>query len=197
MMLPFSKLVLATTNNGKARELRELLPGVEILTLTDVHFRATIEEPHDSFAENARAKAQAVFAVTGLPVLADDSGLCVDALGGAPGVHSARYAGEPQNTVANKAKLLSVMRGIEDRRAQFVAALALCDAHGCRIFEGSCRGSIAHAPSGTGGFGYDPIFIPEGYDETFGTLPSDVKARLSHRAKALQQMVAAFRPASI
>jgi XTP/dITP diphosphohydrolase len=133
-----------------------------------------------------------VFAATGIPALADDSGLCVEALGGAPGVQSARYAGEPQNTGANKVKLLSALRGTEDRRARFVAALALFDESGCRIFEGECHGSIAQAPAGTGGFGYDPVFIPEGHSQTFAELPAELKSRISHRSLALQKMVSSL-----
>jgi XTP/dITP diphosphohydrolase len=110
-------------------------------------------------------------------------------------VHSARYAGEPQDSGRNIAKLLEAMRGVENRRAYFQAALCLCDESGSRIFEGRCDGSIADAPGGEGGFGYDPVFIPDGYTESFGALPPDVKARLSHRAKALQQLVAAVYPA--
>ena len=187
-MAALKKLVLATTNAGKAREIRELLPDVEILTLDEVGYTDTIEEPHDTFADNARVKAEAVFRATGIAALADDSGLCVDALDGAPGVHSARYAGEPQNSSANKAKLLMALRHADDRRAHFTAALALCDASGCRIFEGTCHGSIARAASGGSGFGYDPVFIPDGYTQTFGELPTDVKKRISHRAHALQKL---------
>ena len=188
-MASLQKLVLATTNAGKVREIRALLPGVEILTLNDVGFSEPVEEPHDTFADNARAKAEAVHRATGLPALADDSGLCVDALDGAPGVHSARYSGEPQNSAANKAKLLAVLRASEDRRAHFVAAIALCDASGCRVFEGECHGTIARTASGDGGFGYDPVFIPEGYTQTFGELPAEVKKSMSHRARALEKLV--------
>lgn len=186
-----NRLVLATTNTGKVREMKSLLPGVEVLTLTDVSFTDDVEEPFETFAGNARAKAGAVFAATGIAALADDSGLCVEALGGAPGVHSARYAGVPQDSAKNIAKLLEAMRGVENRRAYFAAALCLCDENGARIFEGQCSGTIAHKPSGEGGFGYDPVFIPDGFAESFGVLPQDAKARLSHRAKALQKLATA------
>lgn len=190
--LKTNRLVLATTNAGKVREMKRLLPGVEILTLTDVGFMDEVEEPFDSFAENARVKAEAVFAATGIPALADDSGLCVDALGGAPGVHSARYAGEPQDAAKNIAKLLEAMHGMENRYAHFAAALCLCDESGARIFEGMCHGAIAQEASGDGGFGYDPVFVPDGWSETFGVLSPDVKAGLSHRAKALRKLVVAI-----
>lgn len=192
-LLKNNRLVLATTNAGKVRELKALLPGVDVLTLADVGFTDEVDEPFDTFAENARAKAQAVFAATGIPAIADDSGLCVEALGGAPGVHSARYAGAPQDSAKNIAKLLEGLRSVENRRAYFAAALCLCDKNGAQVFEGRCLGTIANAASGEGGFGYDPVFIPDGYDESFGVLPPDVKASLSHRAKALQKLAAVIR----
>ncbi len=184
---------MATTNAGKVRELKALLPGIDVLTLADVGFTDEVDEPFETFAQNARAKAEAVFTATGLPALADDSGLCVEALGGAPGVHSARYAGTPQDSAKNIAKLLESLRGVENRRAYFAAALCLCDERGVQIFEGQCLGTIAHEASGEGGFGYDPVFIPDGYGGSFGVLPSDVKASLSHRAKALHKLAAVVR----
>lgn len=182
------RIVLATTNAGKAREFEALLPGLKILTLQDVGFLDTIEEPFDSFEQNARVKAETVFKATGIPSLADDSGLCVAARGGAPGVHSARYAGEPASSERNMTKLLDELKGADNRSAYFIAVLCFFDANGPRYFEGRCNGSIAYQASGSGGFGYDPVFIPEGYHQSFGELPPTVKAEISHRAKALAKL---------
>lgn len=149
-----------------------------------------VEETGATFTENASLKAQAYAAQAGLWTLADDSGLEVDALGGAPGIYSARYAGAGATDAERIARLLEELRHVEQdaRRARFVCAVATADPTGnvIHVSLGTCEGSISREPHGAGGFGYDPIFIPDGYDESFGQLSSEIKARISHRARALQ-----------
>lgn len=189
-------ILLATRNAHKTREVREILLGR--FSVFDLSSYPEIPETIESgvtFAENAALKALcAARCFRGL-VLADDSGLEVDALGGAPGVRSARYAGEPADDGANRALLLQELEGAgvrgRARSARFRCVLAL--AEGDRIvqtFEGAVEGVIANKPKGQGGFGYDPLFIPEGYCETFGELPAEIKNRESHRARALAKMAA-------
>ncbi len=192
-------LVMATRNAGKVRELKALLPatGVTLLSLADFPEIPEIPEEGATFAENAATKARAVARLTGHPALADDSGLAVDALGGAPGVYSARYALDrtaphPPTDADNWRKLLEEMQGIpgERRAAHFVCEIALALPDG-RVFtaHGECAGIIATAPAGDQGFGYDPVFwVPE-YGATMAQLGPSVKNRISHRARAL----AAFR----
>lgn len=184
------KLILASNNAGKIKEIRNLLPGFEVLSLQDVGFLDPIPEPFETFHENARIKAQTIHAVHGGWVLSDDSGLCADALGGDPGVFSARYAGEEATDAANNALLLSNLEGKSDRSAHYFAVLCLIEPDGAvHYFEGRCNGTIAAAPRGTGGFGYDPLFIPEGESMTFAELPQDFKSGVSHRSKALQDLL--------
>lgn len=186
------ELLIATRNKAKVIEINQLLSGlpVTIRSLTEFPRAGEVEETGASFEENATLKARFFADETGLPTLADDSGLEVEALGGAPGIYSARYAG-PNGTDADRIeRLLKELSKMSDvtRRAQFVCALALVrpELEPVRLFRGICVGRIASGPRGTGGFGYDPIFIPEGHTQTFGELPSDVKNRISHRAHALQ-----------
>jgi len=186
------RLVFATRNQGKLVELRELLAGVQVLSIDEVG-RAVPEviEDADTFAGNAAKKAREVSAATGLPALADDSGLEVDALGGAPGVFSARYAGESHSDSANNAKLLAALSGIADRRARFRAVLALADVAGplgAEIItaDGTCEGTILTAPRGTGGFGYDPLFFAPELGMTFAEAGVGSKSELSHRARAMR-----------
>lgn len=179
-------IVAATNNPGKLRELREILEGQghQVLSLADVGFTEEIEETGKTFAENAWIKAETVLKITGLPTVADDSGLEVDALGGAPGVYSARYA-EPG---ARKAKLLEELREVPqaERGAQFVSAIAFALPDGRKIFtEGVCRGEIAFKCSGEGGFGYDPLFYVPEFGCTFAEMSPKLKNTISHRAKAL------------
>ncbi len=184
-------LVAATNNKGKLREIMQLLPeGVELKTLGDIGFAQEIPEPYETFEENAATKARTVHTFCGLNVFAEDSGICVPALDGAPGVHSARYAGEPKDDGRNLAKLADEMWGKEDRRAYYKAVICLIWEGEEHYFEGTCHGRLAEEPRGSGGFGYDPIFIPEGYNETFGELPDEVKNKLSHRGEAVRKMVA-------
>lgn len=183
------KLVIATRNAHKLAEIRAILdlPDVEIVGTEAWPDVSDPVEDGITFEENAIIKANAWAAATGLPALADDSGLEVDALEGAPGIHSARYAGEHGNSVKNNALLLKNLEGMKNRNARFVCALALALPSGeIRVLRGACEGSITQAENGAGGFGYDPLFIPEGYSETFATLPELVKNSLSHRARALQ-----------
>jgi XTP/dITP diphosphohydrolase len=184
------KLVIASNNPGKLREFQAMLAplGIEVLTQAQLGIDEA-EEPHCTFIENALAKARHVSAASGLPALADDSGICVEALGGAPGVLSARYAGEPKSDTRNNEKLLQQMQGIENRRAHYYCVLVLVQ-HAADpqplIAEGEWHGEIAHEERGEGGFGYDPLFwLPES-GKMSAELTRDEKAQISHRAKAMQ-----------
>jgi len=187
------KIVFASHNQGKIREIRELLApfGVEVVSAADLGI-GDVEETGTTFEENAKLKAFAVMRQTGLPALADDSGLCVDALDGRPGVYSARYA---PNRDFSKAvdMLLSEMNSVQqkDRGAHFscVMVLAYHD-ESYKVYEGRVDGKIALEKSGTGGFGFDPIFIPDGYDITFAQFSSEEKNKISHRGRALSKFVA-------
>ena len=181
------KLYVATHNAHKLREIGEILPGYDI-----VADDPGVEETAPDFAGNALIKVRAIAARhPGSWSMADDSGLEVRALGGAPGVRSARYAGEPSNTPANNALLLKNLEGVEDRAARFTCTIALVDPAGHEhVVAGHCPGRIAHAPSGTAGFGYDPLFIPDGYDMSFADLGEEAKNKISHRGRALAQVKA-------
>lgn len=186
-----TSLVAATNNKGKLREIIQLLPeSVELKTLGDIDFKQDIPEPFETFEENAATKARTVHTYCGLNVFAEDSGICVPALGGAPGVHSARYAGEPKDDGRNLVKLADAMWGKEDRGAYYKAVICLIWNDREYYFEGTCHGTLAEEPRGSGGFGYDPLFIPYGYTETFGELPDEVKNKLSHRGEAVRKMIA-------
>lgn len=190
-----STLLIATRNAHKLQEIRALLPGVEIVGTDAFPHVPDPEENGETFEANAILKAQAWAAATGLTALADDSGLEVDTLGGAPGIHSARYAGTHGDTVANNAKLLRELSGIpaEKRTARFVCALALVTPDGTvKTLRGTCEGTILEAADGANGFGYDPLFMPKGYTASFGALPESVKAEISHRARAFQQAKATW-----
>jgi XTP/dITP diphosphohydrolase len=190
-----TELLVATNNAGKVRELSQLLSDFPLRLRLLGEFSAIeeAEETGETFAENATLKALHYSAHSGLLTLSDDSGLVVDALGGTPGVRSARYAGREATYAERMSKLLGELdaTGDEERRARFVCVIAVADpaAGTLHTFEGSCEGRIARAPRGTGGFGYDPLFIPDGHDRTFGELPAEVKHTLSHRARALEQAV--------
>jgi XTP/dITP diphosphohydrolase len=185
------KLILASNNKGKVAEIRRLLPHLELVSLHDIGYSNVIPEPFDTFHENARIKAETIHHAYGEWVLSDDSGICVDSLGGAPGVFSARYAGEGASDDANNARLLQELEGITDRRAHYFAVLCLIAPEGTiHYFDGRCDGTIAERPTGIGGFGYDPLFIPEGYDQSFGELSDELKGRISHRSEALRKLVA-------
>ena len=184
------ELILASNNRGKIAEIGALLPGLDLRTMQEIGYSAPIEEPYQTFRENAFTKADTIHRFCGAAVLSDDSGLCVDALGGAPGVLSARYAGADATDGGNNQKLLEALEGVSDRKAHYIAVLCLIIDGQAYYFEGRCDGTIAHAPKGTEGFGYDPLFIPDGYDRTFGEIDASVKSRISHRAKALASLKA-------
>lgn len=186
------KLLLATRNQHKKRELQELLAGmeVEILTLEDVDPIPEVVEDGDTFEANAVKKAYETAQASGLLSLADDSGLEVDALQGRPGVYSARFAGEHATDEDNNAKLLELLDCVPDdkRTARFVSVVAICDAAGTvKTVRGECAGTIARIPAGSGGFGYDPLFVPNGYNKTYAELSSAEKNRISHRGAALSK----------
>jgi len=182
------RLLIATRNRHKLDEIRAILklPGLELAGADEVPGLPEVEEDAATFEGNALKKARELGCASGMWTLADDSGLEVAALGGAPGVYSARYAGAAADYPANNAKLLAALAGVADRRAQFRCVLALYAPDGRTwTVEGICRGRIGHLPGGTNGFGYDPLFLPEGYDRTFAELPAEEKNRISHRARAL------------
>lgn len=188
------ELVVATTNRGKFAEItHHLAPLVRrILPLWEIPSPPEIVESGETFRENALIKARALSRVTSMPVLADDSGLVVDALGGKPGVRSARYAGEGATDGENNEKLLREMERVPDgeRRAAFVCVMALVFPDGRELTtEGRVEGTILRAPRGAGGFGYDPLFLVEGYDRTMAELSLDEKNLISHRGRALDRLV--------
>ncbi|MES2238205.1 MAG: RdgB/HAM1 family non-canonical purine NTP pyrophosphatase [Pseudomonadota bacterium] len=188
------KLVLASSNSGKLREFAELLAPLNFQLVPQADFAVPeADEPHATFIENALAKARHAARLTGLPALADDSGLVVPALGGAPGVHAARYAGEPKDDQRNNQKLVAALENIVDRRAHYVAVLALVrhvDDPQPLIGEGEWHGEIIATPRGKGGFGYDPHFFIPDLQRTAAELPADEKNRRSHRGQALLQLIA-------
>jgi len=188
------QLLLATRNRHKKRELQELLADmeVEILTLEDVDPIPEVVEDGETFEANAVKKARATAMAAGILSLADDSGLEVDALQGKPGVYSARFAGEHATDEENNAKLLKLMESVPDekRTARFVSVIAICDPQGhVETVRGECKGTIAGIPAGNGGFGYDPLFIPQGYEQTYAQLSAEEKNRISHRGVALAKAV--------
>lgn len=191
------KLYIATGNAHKVGELRKILtaqlPEVQVLGAEELGGMPTVVEDQPTFEGNALLKARALFQIShGSPVLADDSGLCVDVLEGAPGIYSARYAGENASNEENRQKLLHALEAtpLDQRAAHFACVLAYIDSEGQEhTFAGTCPGQITFAEEGTGGFGYDPIFQPDGFDQTFGTLSSEIKNQLSHRAKALEKFI--------
>lgn len=185
-----SRYLLCTGNPGKAAELRDLLPtGIELIMLAEAGLSNDLPETGDTLEANALQKARFAHERTGLPCIADDTGLEVDALNGAPGVLSARYAGEAKDPVANMAKLLDELRDALDRSARFRTVIALVTNEEEYTFEGEVRGTITDAPRGTGGFGYDPVFLPEMSDLTFAELDARRKNAISHRGRAVWKLV--------
>ncbi|MFN1834649.1 RdgB/HAM1 family non-canonical purine NTP pyrophosphatase [Balneola sp. MJW-20] len=185
------RLVLASRNKHKIEELRDLLRplGIDLLSALDFPELEEVVEDKDTLEGNALKKARYVSAMTGLPAVSDDTGLEVDALAGAPGVYSARYAGEDATYGDNVRKLLSEMDGKSNRRARFRTAVALVHDSLEEVFEGICPGQIIREEKGDKGFGYDPVFMPEGYERTFAELDSEVKNRISHRGRAIQKLI--------
>jgi XTP/dITP diphosphohydrolase len=189
-----SRLVLASSNAGKLREFQRLLSPLRIDLVMQADLAIPeIDEPHTTFVENALTKARHASRIARLPALADDSGVCVAALGGAPGVQSARYAGEPKSDARNNAKLVAALAGVADRRAHYYCVLALMR-HGDDpepiIAEGRWYGTIIDTPRGTAGFGYDPHFQDGGTGMTGAELPLEKKNALSHRGQALRELIA-------
>lgn len=187
------RLVLGTHNSGKVEELRTLLSdlSIDLRPATALDDPPDVEEDADTLESNARKKANAFRQHTGLPALADDTGLEVAALNGGPGVHTARFAGPNATPEDNKRRLLEVLDGVDDRRARFRTVVALVEADGtAHTFEGICTGTITTEPRGDGGFGYDPLFQPDGYDQTFAEMPPEIKNEISHRRKALDALCA-------
>lgn len=189
------KLVFATNNAHKLQEVRDILPvGVEVLSLREIGFCHDIAETGTTLEENSRIKADEVYrfvvqhSVDVDGVFSDDTGLEISALGGKPGVYTARWAGEPSNPENNRKKALEELQGIADRRAQFRTVVTLIRRGEVQQVEGIVRGEIATEERGEGGFGYDPLFIPEGYEKTFAELPADIKNSISHRARAMQAL---------
>ena len=193
------KLVLASNNAGKLREFGQLLAPLDFEVLPQSAFNVPeADEPYVTFVENALAKARHCARITGLPALADDSGLCVHALGGAPGVRSARFAGEPKSDARNNAHLIEQLQGKADRSGHYVAVLVFVrhvDDPQPLIAEGEWHGEILEAPRGEGGFGYDPLFWLPALNATAAELAPEQKNNLSHRGMALQQLIAKLKQA--
>lgn len=191
------RIVIATSNAGKLAEYERLLGEISGLALETMNAPIEVIEDQETFVGNARKKAREIAAAVGARCLADDSGLEVDALGGRPGVRSARYAGEGASDAANNAKLLEAMRDVPDRErtARFRCAIAVVDADGreLAVVEGACEGRIVRDPKGKHGFGYDPVFVPDGFTQTMAELGPKTKNRISHRAEAAAKLVPLLR----
>jgi len=184
------KLYFATNNQHKLQEAKAILHevGIDVLSLSDAGISLSVEETGDTFHDNAFLKAQALYEILQEPCFADDSGLEVFALHGEPGVRSSRYAGEEGNSDKNIIKLLEELKQVEDRRARFVTVVCLILDGVPYFFEGEVRGKIIRERRGTGGFGYDSVFVPEGYEKTFAEMTSEEKNKISHRRNALMLM---------
>lgn len=183
------KLVFATNNAHKLREARDILPSaIQLLSLNEINCRDELPETHDTLEENAFEKAEHVFKKYKVNCFAEDTGLEAEALNGAPGVYSARYAGEGKNSSDNISLLLKNMEGIQNRKARFRAVAALILGENHYYFEGIINGIILLKPAGTGGFGYDPIFVPDGYNESFAQMAEEEKNKISHRKIALDKL---------
>ena len=185
------KFVFATNNAHKLEEVTAILGNkIELLSMKDINCHADIPETADTLEGNALLKARYIFENYQLDCFADDTGLEVEALNGAPGVYSARYAGDAHNSEANMKKLLQDMEGIENRKAQFRTVFALIINGKEHLFEGIVKGEITKHRHGTSGFGYDPVFIPEGYTQTYAEMGNELKNKISHRGRAIQQLIA-------
>ncbi len=184
------KLLFATNNQNKIKEISALIPkGIELVGLPQVGLYEDIPETGKTLKENAIQKAEYAFSKTNMWCFADDTGLEVDALDGAPGVNSARYAGESKNSTDNVNLLLKNLKGIENRKARFRTVISLIIDNHNYFFDGTIEGIIINEPIGTEGFGYDPVFIPDGYSQTFAQMPLSLKNTISHRAKATKQLI--------
>ena len=183
------KLVVATNNAHKLEEIAAILGDeMELLSLKDINCHADIPETADTLEGNAHQKAMYIYENYGMDCFADDTGLEVEALNGAPGVFSARYAGDGHDSEANMQKLLKELKGNEIRKAQFRTAICLIMEGKEYLFEGIVKGAIIEEKRGGAGFGYDPIFVPEGYEQTFAELGNDIKNTISHRARAVEKL---------
>ncbi len=182
------KVIAATKNKNKLREFGEILKGFEIISQEEAGIDIDVEETGTTFEENSLLKAKAIYEISGIPAIADDSGLCVDALGGEPGVYSARYGGEGYDDAGRVQLLLKNMKDIPDekRTARFVCAITMVSDDGIITARGECEGRINHAPVGENGFGYDPVFYMEEYDKTTAEMTPEEKNAVSHRGKALR-----------
>jgi XTP/dITP diphosphohydrolase len=184
------KLIFATNNKNKVEEIKNTIPSnFEIITLTEAGIDQDIPEPFDTLEENAREKAKTIYELSGENCMSEDTGLEVFALNGAPGVHSARYAGESKSFEKNIEKLLKELQFKTDRKAQFRTIICLIKDGKENFFEGICKGEIISAPKGQKGFGYDPVFIPEGSEKTFAEMSMEEKNKYSHRRKAVDKLV--------
>ncbi len=184
------QLIFATHNKNKVKEVKSLIPKtIDLLSLDDINLLTEIEETESTIEGNALLKAKTIFEQTGINCFADDSGLLVEALNGAPGVYSARYAGEQKSDEDNIQKLLQTLNNESNRKAHFKTVMALIIDGKDFLFEGIIHGKIITEKIGTNGFGYDPIFIPDGYSETFAQLNSETKNAISHRGIALQKLL--------
>lgn len=185
-----NELIFATHNANKAKEVKVLLPHLKVQSLSEIGFYDEIPETGETLQDNALIKARTIFKATGKPCFADDTGLEVEALNGAPGVYSARYAGEGANSENNMDKLLAELEGKENRKAQFRTVIAYIDNAGREhLFEGSVQGEILKARQGGEGFGYDPIFLPKGETESFAEMSAVRKNTMSHRGRAMRKLV--------
>lgn len=185
------RLLFATGNPNKVIEIRRLMKdlAIQIVTMSEVGFNEDIPETGHTLKENAILKAKYLFDKTGENVIAEDTGLEVNAMEGKPGVHTARFAGEAKDPVANMDLLLDKLSNCDDRRAQFHTVIALILDGKLHTFDGIVKGEIGRKKTGTDGFGYDPIFIPEGYSESFAEMDIDLKSSMSHRGRALEKML--------
>ncbi|MBL6646524.1 MAG: RdgB/HAM1 family non-canonical purine NTP pyrophosphatase [Flavobacteriaceae bacterium] len=184
-----SHFIFATHNSHKVKELKAMLPQLQIKTLIDLNHQDEIAETASDLKGNALIKAQEIYDLFGGAVIADDTGLEVLALNGAPGVRSARYAGEPKNDTKNLEKLLGALKGEKNRKAQFRTVICLLTNEKTLYFEGIVKGTISEKAVGIGGFGYDPVFVPDGFNQSFAELPPEVKNHISHRGLAVQKLV--------
>ena len=194
-MLP--SLLFASQNKNKLIEVQSTLSDLyRVVSLYDVGFTGELEEPFDTFEANAKYKAIQGYKIFNLPCFAEDAGLVIDSLDGRPGVLSARYAGDQKNVKANIKKVLQELDGVADRKAHFIAVIAFFDGANYQMFTGTIHGTILFEPQGIDGFGYDPIFLPDGFQQSFGELSLDVKKKISHRAIALRQLIDWLRDAT-
>lgn len=182
-------IVISSNNQGKIKEFNHLLPSLKLLSLQDIGFNKVIEEPFETFHENANVKTKVIYDFCGKNVFSDDSGLCVEALNYAPGVHSAYWGGLPRSDGKNNDKLLASLKGNNNRNAYYISVICLIWNGQTHYFEGKCYGKIAYEISGNGGFGYDPLFIPDGFNQTFASLPLSIKNQISHRGIAIGKMI--------